>query len=185
MAYILILSTACLWIFPAPAVEQQEEIGSIREEALALFDEGRMGEALILFERVLAFSPDDAAVLSRAGLIHYRAEEFARAADLFRRAIRAEGEKPYTLFMLANTAFRRFELAKARRLYDKLSALEPDYTSLALNSSRLDDRIARVRELEVLRKRCDLFYWAALTAGVLLILLIAVLELRQGEHAVN
>jgi len=148
----------------------------LRKKAFALYESGRVEESLSLFEECLRFNPGDVPVLETLGYVRYRAEDFARAGNIFESLLHTGASRSYALFMLGNIAFREFKLSEALRFYEEVKSRDPGYPSLEENIALLRERIGRVEELKKLRKRCDAFYFGSLILGGLLLAGIAFFE---------
>ncbi len=149
-----------------------------RLEAFEFFENGRFRRALPLLEEALFRKPDDVRVIQAIGYIRYKAEDFAAARAFFEASLEGDGDSHYALSMLGNIALQEFRLGDSLRYYRTLSSLNPEYPHLEGNLELLEERIDRVRTLKGLRERCDLFYYASLAGGVILLLLLAFLEFR-------
>ena len=98
------------------------EAGALREAGNAAFQQGRMDEAMALYQKGLDMCPDSAALHANAAAVHLKAGRFSDAVDASRNARRLakDGE--------ADPAFR---LKVAARLATALSHREEDETEMA------------------------------------------------------
>ena len=163
----------------SPCVDGEgDELAALRQEALKLYESGQIGRALPLLEEFLSRKQDDVEIIQTIGYIRYRAEDFGPARASFEALLEVDGNSQYALFMLGNVALQEFRLGDSLCHYRALSSLNRAYPHLEGNVDLLEERIGRVRTLKGLRERCDLFYYASLAGGVILLLLLAFLEFR-------
>ena len=97
------------------------------QQAIALHQQGRIGEAKERYEEVLKASPQNAAALHLLGVVAYQTKNYQAAVDLIGKAIENNPNHAayYSNLGLALQELRQPEAALAS--YDKAISLKPDY----------------------------------------------------------
>lgn len=117
----------------AAANWETDEIRIISEVAYSLAQQGRLREAIVLFEGLLAIAPATAYFHSALGALHLRAKSFAKAIDCAAAALDIEPNNITSLVNRGEACLRAGDAATARadletavRLSDRKSAAQVD-----------------------------------------------------------
>ncbi|TCK72468.1 tetratricopeptide repeat protein [Acidipila rosea] len=118
---------------------QARFIEAVRDEEL-----GRVSEAAVLYEQILAAKPDHAPSCINLGTIHYNRRAYSRAEELYRQATVADASYALAYFDLGNVLDELQRLPEAVEAYKKAIHLMPRYGdahyNLALTYERRGER---------------------------------------------
>jgi hypothetical protein len=94
------------------------EIKALWDRAVALYNQGRYGEALTCLHTLEARLPDNPKLLSNLGVAYRDSGELARAEQYFRRVCAAQPDDPAVHFNLAVTLLRAGRLREGFQEYE-------------------------------------------------------------------
>ena len=93
---------------------------------IVLSNEGDLNEACDALERAVVLDPHDEAAVANLGLAYEKLREYARALELYNRAIDLGGEIDWLLQRTASVLVEMGELATARTTLRRYLSLAPD-----------------------------------------------------------
>ena len=96
-------------------------------------------------ERRVAANPQDDDLLALLGFVYYTAAQYAKAIDIYRRAIALDDASPQHHYYLANALFRAGQFAPAHTEWERVTELDPD-GRLGRNAKR---RASSVKTIKV------------------------------------
>jgi tetratricopeptide (TPR) repeat protein len=119
-------------------------------QAVRLEEEaGTLGEAIALYEAILATRPDHAPTLINLGTIHYNQRQYGEAERLYRSATEADAGYALAFFDLGNVLDELERLPEATAAYQRAVELVPHYAdahyNLALSFERQGQRRRALR----------------------------------------
>jgi tetratricopeptide (TPR) repeat protein len=112
-------------------------------QALELQEEGEWARAALKYETLLQISGEAADILVNLGACYFYQLDYARAEDLFRRALQQEPDHVEANFNLANLLSARGELETAVGFYSNALATDPEFTAAHFNLARVLDKLNR------------------------------------------
>jgi protein O-GlcNAc transferase len=121
-----------------------EGIGKLFEQARALKQQGRMGEAKAACQDLLAGQPDDVEVLLLLAEIGVALGERDPAIQQYSRVIELRPEQPLAYYKRANLLKDRGELEGALGDYDRAVTLDPRYAYALCNRGFVLSRLNRL-----------------------------------------
>lgn len=114
---------------PRIAPEDLENVDRARELARRghrAFEKGNTKHALELFRRASDHDPDNVAILSNIGSLHYRLGNYRSAVQAYRSALRVDAEDYFSHFYAGVAYYRLGETVRARRHLQRALELRPD-----------------------------------------------------------
>lgn len=109
------------------------KLGAIYQQALQLHEDGRIAQALPLYEQVLQRLSDADLVHYNYALARYEVDDFSGAVRSFERAAELQPDEPDYWFNLGLAAKKSGDYQKSQRSYEKALALRPDDADLHYN----------------------------------------------------
>ena len=100
---------------------------------LALLDRGRLDDAVVCFERVVASTPENSAAWVNCGIALLELGRPAEAVIRFRRALLLAADHPGTHLNLGVALLRQGRAAEAVACFEQALVLEPGYAKAHLN----------------------------------------------------
>jgi Flp pilus assembly protein TadD len=122
-----------------PDSDDRTATGQHSARADALFDSGRLAEALLEYTKALESDPDDAYLRNNLGVALVRLERLEEAVSAFEQAVEMNQQNP---MMLRNLAYALFESGREREAVDVLRKL-PDHPIAAAARRQLVDIVLR------------------------------------------
>ena len=105
----------------------------LRDQAIALHQNGRMREAMDLFRRAIAASPHDPVTCHAAGLAYRDGGDTTTAIHFLERAVALQPQDPLACHNLGGLLFSAQRFAEARLLFERATKLQPGW-ALALRN---------------------------------------------------
>jgi tetratricopeptide (TPR) repeat protein len=112
-------------------------------QALELQDDGEWGRAALKYESLLEIQGEVADILLNLGICYFNQKEYARAEELFRRALKHEPDHIEANYNLANLLAARGELETAVGFYSTALAADPEFTAATFNLARVLEKLGR------------------------------------------
>lgn len=103
----------------------------------ALFNRGRIGEALAEYERALLIDPTETNVLNSLGVCHGHLGQMEKAAEYFQRAQETAPQDFMAYYNLGYALLARGDAGQARRQLEKALELNPEHTDTLFQLGRL------------------------------------------------
>lgn len=97
------------------------------QAAVDHLNSGRLEDALQAADHVLRLRPDDGSALNVIGVVALQRGDYARSAELFRKALRVQPANPFIHFNLAEAHRRSHALGNALTHYERAIRLHPDF----------------------------------------------------------
>ena len=126
------------------------------QQAIALHQQGRIGEAKERYEEVLKASPQNADALHLLGVVAYQTKNYQAAVDLIGRAIENNPNQAAYYSNRGNALRDLKQLEAALDSYDKAISLKPDYAEFHTNRGSALHEIGRLEEAEASFKKAIL-----------------------------
>ena len=125
------------------------EITVLANLAYLLFAQLRYGEALVMYDRLIASAPDaPAEVWNNRGVCQKSTQDSAAAEESFRRALALEPDSPQVLANLGFLLYERMRYEEARPLLRRAHELDPDRLLLAAQLLAVDLQFADWRDFD-------------------------------------
>ncbi len=152
--------------YPVKAIEVYEKIIFMEPDASASFlglgnahiAAGDYESAEAAYERAIRIDPSDADVYyNRLGTTYLRVDEYARAGEAFRKAIRNRGDEPLYHCNMGDVLVMEGWLDEAMDAYEEASALNPPSRGVYMN--RLGNTLLRekryIQAIQVFKKAVE------------------------------
>lgn len=118
------------------------------EEGNALEDQGRLQDAMTLYERALTIAPDLARVHLNIGNIHYARGDLDNAIKVYRHALACQPDHAGGHYNLGNALLAAKQFESALAAYDRALALAPEMIdAMVCRAAALED-LGRTRDAE-------------------------------------
>ena len=104
-----------------------EKIQATLQQGIAIHREGRLNEAVRLYESVLQIEPANFDALNLLGTVNAQTRQYKVAADFFRKAIAVNAKVPYVHLNLGNALMALEHFNEALASFDTALALQPNY----------------------------------------------------------
>jgi beta-barrel assembly-enhancing protease len=119
--------------FEAKLQKNGKNVDALYGLAVVQSRQGKVAEAIPLFNRALALSPDDPDILRGMGSAYLSSGKMAQSVDYLRKAYTINPRDEETLMMLARTYEETGDFKTALRLYQDLQKLKPNDSSVYYN----------------------------------------------------
>lgn len=123
------------------AVNKNAQI--LLNKALKLHQQGSVGEARLIYESILSFSPNDFNALHLLGVITAQQQEFDSAISLIQRAIKVNPNHASAHFNLANALKSNKMYQEAEQFYSSALSLRPNMAEAWGNKGNLLSELGR------------------------------------------
>lgn len=147
----------------ASHTQRQNEIGALFLEAVRCEEQGKIEEAVALYEQTLAIEEHAPAAIN-LGTILYNQRQFLRAEQLYRRATAASPDYALAYFDLGNALDELQRLPEAIEAYRAAIRLAPSYAdahyNLALAFERCSERRRALRHWQAYAKLDPVGPWS-------------------------
>lgn len=155
---------------PPPEVVSDARLNEHRNLGVAFYKAGMLDESAREFRRVVELRSEDGSAWFHLGLISLKQAKWLEAAELLKRAVQQEGNKPSILYNLALSYEKADRLEEAESVYaEAASKARHDpriLTGWGIVALRRGDcevaagRLDRAREVARDRQLSELWYWA-------------------------
>jgi tetratricopeptide (TPR) repeat protein len=112
-------------------------------QALELQEDGEWGRAALKYENLVQVFGESADILVNLGTCYFYQKDYAKAEDLFRRALELEQDHVEANYNLANILSARGEFETAVGLYSNVLSTDPEFTAAHFNLARVLDKLGR------------------------------------------
>ena len=119
--------------FDAKLQKNGKNVDALYGLAVIQSRQGKVAEAIALFNRALALSPDDPDILRGMGSAYFSSGRMPQAVDYLRKAYAVDPRDAETVMVLARTYEETGDFKTALRLYQELQKLKPDENSVYYN----------------------------------------------------
>jgi len=109
------------------------DIGQALSAAIRCHQAGELGQAIELYDQILAISPHHAETLNAKAIMACQRGQHVAAVDLFQKAIKEDPAKPAYHYNLGNAFKDLGRFSEAVPCYEQALRLKPDYCE-ALNN---------------------------------------------------
>ena len=103
------------------------------EEAVDLFNQNKLDEAIEVFNRALSIKPDYVEAYNNLGIVLKKQNKIDKAIDAYTRAISINSSYVVSYYNLGNLYSEQGKLEKALKLYREAISIKPDYSEAYCN----------------------------------------------------
>jgi predicted O-linked N-acetylglucosamine transferase (SPINDLY family) len=115
-------------------------------QGLSLMQTGKSAEAEIIFQKVIQECPNIAEPYQLLGLVYAAREDFAKAQECFKQAVRIEPNNPAYNSNYANTLQDTWQIEESLPFYQKAIELKPDFVDAHFNMGNAFRKLQRFSE---------------------------------------
>jgi Flp pilus assembly protein TadD len=104
----------------------RQKVGPLRSQGVEHFNDGRFGEALESFQRILEMSPRDAQAMSQVGSVLLAMRRLAEAESYLRRALEVNPDSDFALTELGRVRALQEDLPGAIEMFERAIEVNPN-----------------------------------------------------------
>lgn len=134
-----------------PLAEKMPQASAVQNlAAVLLAQHGRLSEAVVMWQRILATEPENAGLLANLGRACWMLERKTQAFEYFTRAVQLQPKDPIALLNIGAIHQSEGRPAEALDWYGRVLAIEPRHVQALFNSALLHadaGRFERAHEL--------------------------------------
>ncbi len=119
-------AVALLWISSLLAAQARPDLASVLQQGARLVDQGQLSAAQELYEKALTSFPDDPDLRFELGMVYFRQQNWAKAAENYRASLAAAPGKIKPLYYLAEAYFMQSDLDRARETIAEAARIAPN-----------------------------------------------------------
>lgn len=119
-----------------PLAEKLPQVSAVQNlAAVLLAQHGRLSEAVVLWQRILATEPDNAGLLANLGRACWMLERKPQALEYFNRAVQLQPNDPLALLNIGAIHQSEDRPDEALQWYERVLAIEPRHVQALFNSA--------------------------------------------------